>query len=414
MAHGGAAAQNCTSPTVDLETGLVLCAEGYAHRPTVRSCGNSGAGAVPAQGGASGTGGVDSSSLPRVADYQPCADDPSVCNAFQYGYCGVTDQALCMSGCVTDADCGSGQICLCGDAASPTGGSCQGSACTSDAACQPGQLCASYSSGCGGGYACQTPQDTCQVRTDCAASEVCQPGDGGQWKCSPTAVCGRPFLVDAQARLAPVLDCGAWSNVGEASPRLEHLDRAERAALAAHWARLGQMEHASIAAFARFSLQLLSLGAPPELVEACTRALGDETAHTKLCFRIASVYAGRALGPGPLDVAGSLALSSLADIVDLVIAEGCFGETSAALEALEAATSASDPVIRAAYSRIAVDEQRHAELAFQFVRWALVQEPLAVSERLQRARQQPLASHRLAWDVTLPCLDALLALHSAA
>ena len=184
--------------------------------------------------------------------------------------------------------------------------------------------------------------------------------------------------------------------------------------LATHWARLGQMEHASIAAFARFSLQLLALGAPPALVEACTRALGDETAHTKLCFRIASVYAGRALGPGPLDVAGSLALSSLADIVDLVIAEGCFGETSAALEALEAAASASDPVIRAAYARIAADEQRHAELAFQFVRWALAQEPLGVADRLRVARRQPLAQHRLAWDVTLPCLDALLALSSAA
>ena len=49
----------------------------------------------------------------------------------------------------------------------------------------------------------------------------------------------------------------------------------------------------------------------------------------------------------------------------LVIAEGCFGETSAALQALEAAASARAPVIRAAYARIAVDEERHADLAFR-------------------------------------------------
>ena len=36
---------------------------------------------------------------------------------------------------------------------------------------------------------------------------------------------------------------------------------------------------------------------------------------------------------------------------ELVIAEGCFGDTSAALEALQAAESATHPVIVAAYAR---------------------------------------------------------------
>src|SRR6185503_19927292 len=108
-------------------------------------------------------------------------------------------------------------------------------------------------------------------------------------------------------------------------------------------------------------------GAPPELVEACTQALADETAHTKLCFSLASAYAGRKVGPGALDVEQSLSATSLADIVDLVILEGCFGETSAALEALELRDTASDPVIVSAYAQIAADEQRHAELAFRFV-----------------------------------------------
>jgi hypothetical protein len=168
------------------------------------------------------------------------------------------------------------------------------------------------------------------------------------------------------------------------------------------------MEHASIAAFARFSLQLLSLGAPPRLVQACTQALADETAHTRLCFQIASEYAGHAVGPGPLDVNRSLEVTSLEDIVDLVIAEGCFGETSAALEALESADGASDPVIRSAYAQIARDEQRHAELAFQFVRWALEQDFAVTQRRIMAALTQFSAPTAAVRSVVAPCLEALL------
>ena len=40
---------------------------------------------------------------------------------------------------------------------------------------------------------------------------------------------------------------------------------------------MGQMKHASIAAFARFSMQLLALGAPSDL--------SDEQGHAALAFR---------------------------------------------------------------------------------------------------------------------------------
>jgi hypothetical protein len=221
-------------------------------------------------------------------------------------------------------------------------------------------------------------------------------------------VCGRPFLVEAEARVAPIVQSGEWLERGDWRPRTDHLTRAERATVAAHWMKMGQMEHASIAAFARFSLQLLSLGAPPQLVQACTQALADETAHTRLCFQIASEYAGHAVGPGPLDVNRSLEVTSLEDIVDLVIAEGCFGETSAALEALDAADSASDPVIRSAYAQIARDEQRHAELAFQFVRWALQRDFAVTQRRIMAALTQYHAPSAAVQSVVAPCLEALL------
>jgi hypothetical protein len=135
------------------------------------------------------------------------------------------------------------------------------------------------------------------------------------------------------------------------------------------------MEHASIAAFARFSLQLLSLGAPPDLLTATQAAMADETAHARIAFGLASAYAGRPIGPGPLSLAGSLDDVDAQSIVEGAIAEGCIGETIAALEAAEAAERASDPIVRSLLRRIADDEMRHAELAWRFVDWALASDP---------------------------------------
>jgi hypothetical protein len=297
--------------------------------------------------------------------------------------------------CLTDDDCQPNQACVCSNGFGA--GHCWNASCRTDEECGAAEVCTYQTvlgmSGCGPiemtvGLACARPR---------------LPSTGGS---GGTATCGRPFLVQSAARVAPVVASASWSDAA-AQPALAHLSCGERASLAEHWTRMGQMEHASIAAFARFSLQLLALGAPSSLVDACTQALADETAHTKLCFRLASAYAGRALGPGPLDVNHSLEATTLVDVVELVIAEGCFGETSATLEALEAAESATDPVVAAAYARIARDEQRHAELAFRFVRWALEQDHQAVAECIARALSGSRSQHSAACDVVVPCLEAL-------
>jgi hypothetical protein len=298
-------------------------------------------------------------------------------------------------------------VCICGSQRSPGGGECHPATCATDADC-PGSVCASHEAGgCGGTiFRCITERDRCASNLDCARTgyECLWNSEEEAHECGVGAVCGRPFLVADLPRLPPVEARRDWSDA--LAPRVDHLSLGERAALARHWTKLGQMEHASIAAFARFSLQLLALGAPPDLVDACTQALADETAHAKLCFGIASAYAGRPIGPGPLDVSNSLELASLADIVDLVILEGCIGETSAALDALESAETAADPVIRDAYARIAADEQRHAELAFRFVRWAAMQREGAAAHVARAIDALP--SSRICDEVVAPCLRALL------
>jgi hypothetical protein len=396
----------CTNPSTDA-AGVVTCDEGYTYLETSPLCSTgANADAQPAP---------RPNPLPRVTNFVDCTNDASVCDAYAYGYCGgITSPGTmrgCASGCGSDADCEGNGRCNC--SANDGHGACMYDSCFSDSECATGFHCASTAAGCGTtGFICQTAKDECFGQRDCPGGQFCVVNDGVR-KCGFGSVCGRPFLVLSEARVAPTVRGGAWLTETP-TPRLTGLSDAERRAQAEHWTRMGQLEHGSIAAFARFSLQLLALGAPPDLVEACTQALADETAHARLCFSLASAYAGYAVGPGPLDVSGSLQATSLLEVVDLVLAEGCFGEAGAALEALEAAERESDPVLIAAYRRIAADEQRHAELAFRFVRWALERQGDSVMQCIEAALAAPPCENAGAIEVATSCLSALLATIRAA
>ena len=73
-------------------------------------------------------------------------------------------------------------------------------------------------------------------------------------------------------------------------------------------------EHASVASFARFTLDLLSLGAPPGLLSAAFHAGQEEISHTQLCLDRAmhhsnEQYQGIEMKPLPthhLEVSGNL------------------------------------------------------------------------------------------------------------
>jgi hypothetical protein len=190
---------------------------------------------------------------------------------------------------------------------------------------------------------------------------------------------GRPFLVAGEARVAGAASRADWS--ASQSPRLDGLGVGEKAELAARWTEIALMEHASIAAFARFTLELLSLGAPAELVDHAQRAIADEVNHARDAFALASSFAGRAIGPGPLEVRDALSATSMVDVVRAAVLEGCIGETVAAVEAAEALALAEDEAVRSVLQRVAADEATHAELAFRFVKWAILHaEPAFVGE----------------------------------
>lgn len=246
----------------------------------------------------------------------------------------------------------------------------------------------------------------------------------------------RPFLVGSSLRSAEVEERDDWS--WKVSP-IDVIDPRVASVLAASWLKDALEEHASIAAFARFTMLLLSVGAPPHLVAGSQRASLDEIRHAQACFALAARYGSREVGPGPLKVADSLDVLSLADLAALTVQEGCVGETLGALLAAEQLAQASDSEVVRILRKIAADETRHAELAWQFVQWSVQRGGEVVATRAREAIHRAIAdvenvairdygvevdvwhahgrltcaeardvSRRGVRDVVIPCMEALL------
>jgi len=321
-----------------------------------------------------------------------CASE-NYCSDVPHGRCLPGNSTACrgdecFSECKSDSDCASNELCLCDDQINH----CVPARCRSDAECGPGLLCITTSQGLNGltPFTCQNSDDECT--STCANYTSKSPNgatrymfgaciltlhdDGSSqrdctYSASTGGSCGRPFLVEGAALTAEAVRRNDWAPPLTPPPDVVALTPELRRALAASWLDAALMEHASIAAFARFSLELLALGAPPDLLRDAAQAMSDEQRHAELCFGLASAYAGEPLGPGALDVRRCLQDVALGAVLVTTFLEGCLGETLAAVEARERAHRVQDPVLEAALHRIAEDEARHAALAWRFVKWAL-------------------------------------------
>jgi len=217
------------------------------------------------------------------------------------------------------------------------------------------------------------------------ADAATAPGDTGMYAVGPltdvcyyegvfwddpdvSTTCGRPLLRDGEAVIAPVTGRPDWT--AAAHPVVVDLTAEERKAASEYWLECAVLEHASVASFAHFSMDLLRLGAPPSLLRDAHQAGLDEIEHARLCFALASGYAGKPLGPGPLDVHGP-ANKSMVDIAEALFREGCVGETLAAVDAAARLAVARDGAVREALTVILRDESAHAALAWRALRWIL-------------------------------------------
>jgi hypothetical protein len=199
---------------------------------------------------------------------------------------------------------------------------------------------------------------------------------------------------------------------------LERADETTRAERARSWKQIGNLEHASVASFAKVSLQLLALGAPPDLLIATHRAALDEIEHARLAYSVASASSDGPIGPAslPLDSI-ELGTCTLAELAGETFRDGCVGETLGVVVAEELLSNETSPTLASVLARIVSDEERHAELAWRTVAWALRTGGPAVRTRVEIELARALSEtdpestrSEVMRELIEPCARALLAL----
>ena len=213
---------------------------------------------------------------------------------------------------------------------------------------------------------------------------------------------GRPLRATDGA---PILAEIANERAGWSRAAASHVRDPERAH---HWARAAQYEHASVASFAQFSLQLLALGAPADLIARSHRAALDEIEHARSAFEMAAAFGHAGVGPGPLPIAAIDHDTTPIAVLRATVRDGCIAETRAARQARSDCAHARSELERDTLERIADDEERHAELAFATVAWLVENFGADVHAALEHELAR-LDAHPFTDDVALACLRALSA-----
>ena len=130
----------------------------------------------------------------------------------------------------------------------------------------------------------------------------------------------------------------------------------------------------------------MAFGAPARLVEGAHRAALEEVRHAQLTFALASAYAETPLAPGALvelRAAPATTATSLIELAQESLLDGCLNEGTAAAVMAHAAQRARDPVVREALAVIARDEASHTELSWEVVGWCCARIGASLSRDLR-------------------------------
>jgi hypothetical protein len=342
-----------------------------------------------------------------------CKDGPNPRCVQDSGQVGEFCQ--CDYSCATDADCKTGEACVCGEALGGDHHSmCVTARCQQDSDCASG-ICglSVHNNGCFETriLACRTAADTCKRDADCDKTQVCaHDPNTSTWTCQGwTCIVGRPLLVDGAARTAAGVPRGDWHDPIHISPPRDFEAAISKPAISKPTISKPTILRPAISrpaisrpaisrprcldprprhrdgprrplasdrrARARLRRQLRPLHPraagprrPARAARRDQRAALDEVEHARLAFTLASRFAGRPVGPGPLRTADLDLDRPLAAFVAALVQEGCVGETLGAAEA-ELLAEHADPRLAARLLEVAADETRHAALAWRTLRW---------------------------------------------
>lgn len=354
-------------PVISSKMGWVTESNGNTHRATVTTCDPT----------------IDTAACAGTEDHLQCKADAD-CKEHPYGRC-VTgfgqagSYCGCQYSCVSDTDCGATEACACkGAGPGKLGHSiCIQATCRTDADCDSKQCGLSiYNNGCSSiaSLACRTKADTCKTDGDCSSHgghcAVPHRGPNAKWECARrSCVVGRPLVIEGETRSAPYMPRVDWQ--ASLVFDIDSLDENVRHAATNHYLEMAAMEHASVASFARFSLQLMALGAPAELLRDAHSAALDEIEHARTSYALATMFGRTNVGPDKLSAAVAPIDIAVDVFVKALVLEGCVGETLGAAEGRAAARNVMHSEMARMLSVIAEDEERHATLAWRTLKWVL-------------------------------------------
>jgi hypothetical protein len=223
---------------------------------------------------------------------------------------------------------------------------------------------------------------------------------------------GRQLRRSGRLQLPPIGKGTGWLTLPSKAKAAAGDAADVAAAVAEQWRENGRTEHASVAAFARLTLDLLGLGAPARLLAEAQADGQDEIRHAELCFSLAKALDGQDVGPAAFPAAaGARRLSRFRQLALIQLAidslvEGALHEGLSAAIVARLAKSCETAEIQPMLACIAEDEGRHAAHAWDVLQWCLDEGGFAARKAVggalkalpeTMASAQPAAAREGAW-----------------
>ena len=182
---------------------------------------------------------------------------------------------------------------------------------------------------------------------------------------------GRPFTVDGKSYVTTSRGDDSELETSWTNKKLEASfpNTSYDQGIGLRWIESAEAEHASIASFARHTLQLLSLNVPSNLLISSQEAAIDEVRHRETSYGVANAILKTNIRPDVFDVQQVLEELSSDDIIKSIVQEGCIEETISAIQLNMAANLASHPLLKKYMLKIAQEEANHAQLAWNTIQW---------------------------------------------
>ena len=305
--------------------------------------------------------------------------------------------------CDTDANCPNNQQCFCGFDQFP-GSRCIAAECQDSTECEIGGCGVSvFEDGCSRveSLACYTANDACRGGDECTETglNACYATPDG-WSCSDfNCAVGRPLTNGTSYQMAPLSSGDGWTN-DDLTINCAYLSKEEIATVISHWENVTQLEHSSIASFSRFSLQMMAMGAPADILLAIQKATSDEIRHTQRAADILSGLIGSKVTLGAFPIKGLSIESSREALISNLIKEACFAETLGVAELTAALKWCDHPEISAHLSEVLEEETEHAHLAWKALKWLVESAPIQEQDQLNVLVQTTFAEVSQAFGLT--------------